>query len=105
MRELGGDPENTGSTLGAIHRGWIDLKAAIAGNDEKAVLNECERGEDSAKKAYKDALAMNLPSNVKSTLEQQFQSVSHCHDRVKQLRDSANNTSSSSATSGGTGGY
>lgn len=105
VRELGGDPENSGSTLGAIHRGWIDLKAAIAGNDEKAVLNECERGEDAAKKAYKEALEMNLPSNVRQTVQSQYDSVMEAHNNVKALRDGANNTSSSSSATGGTGGY
>jgi uncharacterized protein (TIGR02284 family) len=104
VRGLGGDPENSGSTLGAIHRGWIDLKTAIAGNDEKAVLNECERGEDAAKKAYKEALEMNLPSNVQQTLQSQYDAVMEAHNNVKALRDGANNSSSSSAT-GGTGGY
>ena len=104
VRELGGDPENTGSTLGAIHRGWIDLKAAVAGNDNKAILNECERGEDSAKKVYKEALEMNLPSNVRQTIQAQYDAVVEAHNNVKALRDGANNTSSSSAT-GGTGGY
>src|ERR1017187_4875901 len=63
VRDLGGDPEDSGRFSGAIHRGWVNIKSAIAGNDVKAVLNECERGEDSAKKTYKDALEQGLPSN------------------------------------------
>src|SRR3954454_1075840 len=31
VRSMGGDPENSGSTAGALHRGWIDLKSAITG--------------------------------------------------------------------------
>src|SRR3954468_14208939 len=30
VRELGGDAEDDGSIAGTLHRGWIDLKAAIA---------------------------------------------------------------------------
>jgi uncharacterized protein (TIGR02284 family) len=105
VRGLGGDPENSGSTLAAIHRGWIDLKAAIEGNDEKGVLSECERGEDSAKKAYKEALEMDLPGNVRDTVQTQADAVIECHNRVKALRDGYNKSSSSSATGGGTGGF
>ena len=55
VQSLGGDPENWGSVAAAIHRGWINIKSAVTGKDEGAILNECERGEDSAKNAYKKA--------------------------------------------------
>ena len=87
VRSLGGDPETEGSFSGALHRGWIDIKSAVTGRDEKAILNECERGEDAAKHAYHDALEMSLPSNVADVLEQQSQSVLAAHNRVKELRD------------------
>src|SRR4051794_5224301 len=48
VRDLGGDPETSGSIAGAMHRGWINIKSAVTGKDEKAILNECERGEDTA---------------------------------------------------------
>lgn len=89
VRTLGGTPETGGSFTGAIHRGWIGLKAAVTGNDDKAILNECEAGEDSAKAAYKSALAEPLPANVKEILNTQYASVGAAHDRVKALRDSS----------------
>src|SRR6187455_1662390 len=51
VRSLGGEPEDDGSMSGAFHRSWIDIKAAVTGRDEEAILNECERGEDYAKGA------------------------------------------------------
>src|SRR5690349_1156699 len=63
VQSLGGDPENSGSMAAAIHRGWINIKSAVTGKDEGAILNECERGEDSAKNAYKSALEEALPAN------------------------------------------
>ena len=51
LRSVGGaEPETGGSAAGAMHRGWMDLKSAISGKDEGAILAECERGEDSAVK-------------------------------------------------------
>ena len=100
VRSLGGDPENSGSIGGAIHRGWINIKSAITGNDEQAVLNEAERGEDIAKAEYKKALEGNLPANVREMIQNQYGSVQAAHDRVKALRDSAGNDTATSATSG-----
>jgi uncharacterized protein (TIGR02284 family) len=91
VQSLGGDPENTGSVAAAIHRGWINIKSAVTGKDEAAILNECERGEDSAKNAYKSALEEALPANVAETVQTQYVSVQAAHDRIKALRDAANN--------------
>ncbi|MFD1469176.1 PA2169 family four-helix-bundle protein [Hymenobacter caeli] len=82
---------NEGSSVtGTVHRAWIDLKAALTSKDNKAVLNECERGEDYAKKAYDTALkAQDLPSALKAVLEKQAQGIHDAHDKIKSLRDSA----------------
>ncbi|MDQ3747627.1 MAG: PA2169 family four-helix-bundle protein [Acidobacteriota bacterium] len=90
VRELGGDPEKTSSTAGALHRGWINIKSFVTGKDEAGVLNEAERGEDVAKKAYKDALAENLPANVMTVVQAQANEVMTAHDRVRDLRDATN---------------
>ncbi len=99
VRELGGDPETTSSTTGALHRGWINIKSAITGQDDSAILNECERGEDSAKSNYKDALEMNLPANVAQTVGQQYSAVQAAHDQVKAWRDAENNKSTTATSS------
>jgi len=98
VRELGGDPENSGSFSGAIHRGWINIKSVVTGQDDGAILNEAERGEDVAKNAYKSALETNLPANIASTIQNQYSAVQAAHDKVRDLRDSTNNTSSTAAT-------
>jgi uncharacterized protein (TIGR02284 family) len=90
VRELGGDAETTSSTAGALHRGWINIKSAITGQDDAAILNEAERGEDVAVNAYKKALEENLPANVQTIVQQQATQVKAAHDRVRNLRDSAN---------------
>jgi uncharacterized protein (TIGR02284 family) len=99
VQSLGGDPENSGSTAGALHRGWINIKSAVTGQDDEAILNECERGEDVAKDAYKTALESNLPSNILETVQSQYESILSAHDRVKALRNAASGDDrSSSAT-------
>jgi uncharacterized protein (TIGR02284 family) len=89
VRSLGGDPEQSGSPGGSLHRAWVGLKSRIAGMDDRAILNEVERGEDVAKAAYAEALETRLPPEVRSLLERQYQSVRQNHDRVRDLRDAA----------------
>ena len=86
VRRLGGDPEKAGSVAATLHRGWINIKSAVTGEDETAVLAECERGEDSAVSNYKDALAdVNLPADVRAIVERQYAQVQEAHDRVRNL--------------------
>ena len=35
VRSLGGDPEDSGTVSAALHRGWMDIKALVTGNDLK----------------------------------------------------------------------
>lgn len=92
VRTLGGNPENTGSTAGALHRVWIDIKGTLTGKDDASILNEAERGEDSAVKAFEDALKEGLPANARSTVQKQFSEIKLTHDRVKQMRDAKSAT-------------
>ena len=103
VQSLGGDPENSGSVAAALHRGWSNSKSAVTGKDEAAILNECERGEESAKNAYKSALEEALPANVAETVQTQYVSVQAAHDRVKALRDAANNEPTDRSNTASTG--
>jgi uncharacterized protein (TIGR02284 family) len=93
VRALGGDPETSSSVSGTLHRAWVDLKSTLTGKDDVAVLNEVERGEDVALKAYKEArqkaIEKNLPAAVTSLIDKQLQGVQANHDKVKALRDAA----------------
>lgn len=86
---LGGEPENDTSLGGDLHRRWIGFKELVTGTDDKAILNECERGEDVAKKNYREALDKDLPANIRMIVEKQYQGVLRNHDQVKALRNAA----------------
>jgi len=85
VRHLGGDPEERGSVAASLHRGWINIKSAVTGEDEGAVISECERGEDSAVRNYQSALNEDLPANLRSTVERQYAQVKEAHDRIRAL--------------------
>jgi len=86
VMQMGHTPENSGSATAAMHRGWINLKNALGGGDQ-SILNEAERGEDVAVRAYQKALQAQLPGNIMSIVQRQFTEVKQAHDQVRNLRD------------------
>lgn len=88
VRNLGGKLREHGTLSGAIHRGWLNLKAAIASRNNHAVLSECEEAEDHALKAYSDAAASSLLSpTAREMVESQLAAVQEAHNRIRDLRD------------------
>ena len=87
VQSLGAEPEKSGSMTAALHRGWISVKEAVSARDDKAILEEVERGEDYAKAQYRKATEMALPPDVKTVVERQYHGVIANHDKVKALRD------------------
>ncbi|MGC4072807.1 MAG: PA2169 family four-helix-bundle protein [Nibricoccus sp.] len=86
---LGGDPDKHGSITGALHRGWINIKAAVSSNEPHAVLAEAERGEDAAVAAYRDASEQIYEPVARDLVSRQFTAVKAAHDQVRDLRDSS----------------
>lgn len=87
VTQHGGKPETSGSVSGALHRGWMQVKSAVTSHDEHAILEEVERGEDAAKKNYRQALDKDLPADVRALVEKQYQGVLQNHDRIRDLRN------------------
>jgi uncharacterized protein (TIGR02284 family) len=85
---LGGDPATSGHVIATLHRGWINLKEALAKNEDTAIIKECEAGEDAAMKNYRDALAKPLPVSVSQLVQQQFAGVQATHNAVRDLKHS-----------------
>ena len=91
VAQHGGQAEDSGSMAGAVHRGWVSLRDAVSGTSDHAVLDECERGEDSALGSYRKALKQDLPPAVRAVVEKQMAGVQANHDEVKRLRDGFKN--------------
>jgi uncharacterized protein (TIGR02284 family) len=87
VMQLGSTPEGGGSVSGALHRGWVDLKSAVSDRSDHAILVDCEKGEDVAKKRYQDALQKDLPADVCVVVERQFDGVLRNHDTIRDLCD------------------
>lgn len=87
IRQRGGEPAEGGTVAGSMHRGWVAVKTAFSTMDDKAVLEECERGEDSAVASYRKALKRDLPPDVRAMVQRQADGAQRNHDQVKAMRD------------------
>ena len=87
VREMGGNPDKSSSMSGTMHRFWVGLRSSLSGMSEHAILDECERGEDVAKRSYEKALAQDLPGDVRRVVERQYAEVKANHDKVRAMRN------------------
>jgi uncharacterized protein (TIGR02284 family) len=84
----GVDIEEGTTSSGKIYRAWMDVKAVFSGHDRKAVLANCEGGEDAAQKAYTSALREDdLPAYIRTIISDQKEKLKLSHDKIKYLRD------------------
>ena len=87
VAKLGGNPEDDGTTAGAVHRGWINLKEAVVGRDDEAIVSSVETGEDYLKEKFETALKnTDLPAEARTAIEEAWQSVRAGHDEMSQLK-------------------
>ena len=89
VQRLGGEPSAAGRATGAIHRGWVRLKAALTGFDDGAILSEAERGEDVTVEMYRKALERDLPLDTRAVLARQLADIEAIHHEIRDLRDAA----------------
>jgi uncharacterized protein (TIGR02284 family) len=88
VRSFGGEPEDTQSILGRLHNKFVDLKNAVTGGaDDKAVIDEVERGEDVIKAKYEAAIAdQDLPQSARDLVNQAFGQIRADHDDISRLK-------------------
>jgi uncharacterized protein (TIGR02284 family) len=87
IRSLGGDPPEDGSFMGKTHQTWLDLKAAVTGRDDEAIVNSVEAGEDYLKEKFETALGSDeLSGEARQAAERAYQSVRSGHDRMSSLK-------------------
>jgi uncharacterized protein (TIGR02284 family) len=79
IKERGFVPENEGTARGTLHRGWVDVRLAVEGRSDRAVLEECARGELAAKKSYEAAIGSvsleALPADIRRVVALQYTAV------------------------------
>ena len=87
VRRLGGEPADDGSFMGKTHQRWMDLKAAVSGQDDQRIINSVEAGEDYLKEKFETALQSgDLSGESRQVVERVYQSVRSGHDQMSQLK-------------------
>jgi uncharacterized protein (TIGR02284 family) len=90
VRRLGGTPPRRGSVSGALHRALMNIRAAVSGGDEHAVIVEAERGENVARRAYEEAAShAGLPEDVRNVIARQAMRVKETYDSLRDLERAA----------------
>ncbi len=89
VKRLGGVPNESGSLSASVHRGWMNLKAAVTGSSAEAIVAACETGEDSATAAFERVVDTILPGEVRSLVEHQWEQIKEAHSHMKRLKEQA----------------
>ncbi len=94
-----GEPSRKSETglAGRLHRGWQHIFGAIQTEDTRAILAECERGEDRTRESYEDALAVPIPAEVNRVLASQFREIRTAPARIRSLHEAERAGSSDAA--------
>ena len=85
LNRLGGTTLSSGTRAGAIHRGWMNVKAHVPGHRDQTILAEAARGEHAAIKAYDEALNGMLPPAAIAIVEHQLGQLRLTQQRIREL--------------------
>lgn len=89
VTSLGGEPEDDGTALAGAHRVFLNLKSMVTGQDEKAIIDEVEAGEDHIKAKFEDAIRdTEISPAVRAIIEEAYVSVKEGHDQMRDLKHS-----------------
>lgn len=89
ITQFGGEVKKGGSAAASLHRVWMDLKTAVSGNDEEAILNECIRGEESAVQSYAEALeGTTLTGAARAEVKRQMDVITSTVADLRRMADS-----------------
>ena len=86
VRRHGGEPKEGGSTGAALHRTWINVRDAISGKTDEDVLDEVERGDETAIENYNDVLQRDLPGDLAPMVQQQHDKIQQTLQEVRTLK-------------------
>lgn len=78
----------TSSLTGDLHRTWMDIKAALASDNDEAMLEEAMRGEKATLEEYNDVFAdVTLPPTTETLLKQHRTKIEYGLEILRTLDD------------------
>lgn len=86
IRATGGEPDNGTSLASDLHRAWINIKSTFASDDDKAVVQECSRGDQEALDNYNTVLQeTDLVASTRQLLLTQKEKIESAHATMTRL--------------------
>ena len=86
IRTVGGEPDSGTSLASDLHRAWINIKSTFASNDDKAVVQECSRGDQQALDNYNEVLQeTDLVASTRQLLLSQKEKIESAHATMARL--------------------
>jgi uncharacterized protein (TIGR02284 family) len=85
VHRQGGKPKLSGSLTGAMHRGWMSIKAALTSGDEKALVSECLHSEETTIQAYADICRQTIPADVLSFVNRQYEGIVQVYNHIRTI--------------------
>jgi len=84
IKAFDGEVDKGGSVKGSMHRAWMDLKSAVSSDKEENVMEEVQRGEQSALEEYDEVINnAHLPATTKDILTQQRAKIQQAQQSAK----------------------
>jgi uncharacterized protein (TIGR02284 family) len=80
LSELGIEPASGGTSVGAAHRAFLELRSKLQHGNPKAIFTEIARGEGTFEDAFDKTLKFAMPQNLRRQLQGQ-------HRAIRQARD------------------
>jgi len=89
IQEKGGKADDSATTVGAIHRAWIDVKNSLPiGNKEKSTLENVVYGEQNAINAYQEVLAGgDLDTESVKVVSEHLRQIRESHTKFKNIEE------------------
>ncbi|MGY5847309.1 ferritin-like domain-containing protein [Salegentibacter sp. HM20] len=90
MHAINVRPKDSGSTVGDLHRAWMDFKAMFTKNDDESMLEECIRGEKASIKEYENKLKnTKFSPDTENMLRAQLEKIRDTVQTIKRMEDLA----------------
>lgn len=90
IKDFGEEAKSSDSVASKLHRGWMDFKSGISSNDDKSVLEECEKGEKHAIDKYSKALNGKLPAYLEERVQDQLNMIKGTLSQVREFESEVN---------------
>lgn len=86
VAQRGESPDQDGTWLGSVRKGYADLKATLSKDADAAYIGSLEEQEDRVLHAFRDALGGEQPPKVRELASRYLPEVQQMHDRMRALK-------------------